>query len=87
MKTEYYELDKIIELNNSQLIVCSSADKIIETFLCNILKNISVDQAIPVLYIDNNITRDCVNSIKKEREVLFENKKYEIQTMYELMRN
>ena len=66
MKTGYYELDNIINLNKPQLIVCSSADCVIESFFTNVLRNISVDQKIPALYIDNNLMRDCTENIKKE---------------------
>ena len=40
MNTGYYDLDKIINLNNSQLIACTSADYVTEPFLSNILKNV-----------------------------------------------
>ena len=44
MKTGFYELDDIIDLNKQQLIVCSSVDNVIEAFLINIFKNIVIDQ-------------------------------------------
>ena len=36
MKTGFYNLDNIIKLNSPQLIVCSSADNVIETFFTNV---------------------------------------------------
>ena len=71
-----YELDDIIDLNKQQLIVCSSVDNVIEAFLINIFKNIVIDQKRAALYIDNCLVKDdCSDIIKKEREMLFENKK------------
>lgn len=58
MNTGYYDLDKIINLNNSQLIACTSADYVIEPFLSNILKNVSVEQKI--------IIHGCGNYIKEK---------------------
>lgn len=85
MNTGYYDLDKIINLNNSQLIACTSADYVIEPFLSNILKNVSVEQKIPALYIDNYLMRDCNEAIKKEREIILNNQNYEIELIPELM--
>lgn len=85
MKTGYYEIDNIINLNKPQLIVCSSADYVIESFFTNVLRNISVDQKIPALYIDNNLMRDCTENIKKEREIIFENKNHEMEIVPMLM--
>ena len=81
MKTGYYDLDNIIKLESPQLIVCSSADNVIETFFTNILKNLSVDQKISALYIDNNLKKDCTENIKKEREIIFENKMHEMEIL------
>ena len=81
MKTGYYDLDSIIKLESPQLIVCSSADNVIETFFTNILKNLSVDQKIYALYIDNNLKKDCTENIKKEREIIFENKMHEMEIL------
>ena len=85
MKTGFYELDNIVKLNSPQLIVCSSADYVIESFFTNILRNISVDQKVSTLYIDNNLKRDCTESIRKEREILFNNKKHEMEIIPMLM--
>ena len=85
MKTEYYDLDEIIKLNKPQLIVCSSADYVIEPLLKNILKNISIDQKISALYIDNDLMEDCTKNIKKEREIIFENKMHEMEILPMLM--
>lgn len=85
MNTGYYDLDKIINLNNSQLIACTSADYVTEPFLSNILKNVSVEQKIPALYIDNYLIKDCSEAIKKEREILLNNQNYEIKLIPELM--
>lgn len=85
MNTGYYDLDKIINLNNSQLIACTSADYVTEPFLSNILKNVSVEQKIPALYIDNYLIKDCSEAIKKEREILLNNQNYEIKLILELM--
>lgn len=85
MKTGYYELDNIINLNKPQLIVCSSADYVIESFFTNVLRNISVDQKNLALYIDNNLMRDCTENIKKEREIIFENKNHEMEIVPMLM--
>ena len=73
MKTGYKELDNLINLNKPQLIVFTSADYIIELFLSNALKNISVEQKLSTLYIDNFLISDCSEAIKKEREVLVNN--------------
>ena len=81
VKTGYYDLDNIIKLESPQLIVCSSADNVIETFFTNILKNLSVDQKISALYIDNNLEKDCSENIKKEREIIFENKMHEMEIL------
>lgn len=80
MKTGFRDLDNIIKLNAPQLIVCSSAYYVIEIFLTNVLKNISVDQKISTLYIDNNLMQNCTEDIEKEREIIFENKMHEMQT-------
>ena len=85
MNTGYYDLDTIINLNNSQLIACTSADYVTEPFLSNILKNVSVEQKIPALYIDNYLIKDCSEAIKKEREILLNNQNYEIKLIPELM--
>ena len=86
MKTGFYELDDIIDLNKQQLIVCSSVDNVIEAFLINIFKNIVIDQKRAALYIDNCLVKDdCSDIIKKEREMLFENKKYEMELIPEFI--
>lgn len=85
MKTGYYELDNFLNLNKAQLIACSSLDHVIESFFINVLKNTSIDQKIPVLYIDNNLMRDCTENIKKEREIIFENKNHEMEIVPMLM--
>ena len=81
MKTGFKDLDNIIKLRNPQLILCVSADYVIEDFLLNIVKNISIIQKKSVLYIDNNLIRDCTENIKKEREIIFENKKYAMEIL------
>lgn len=85
MKTGYYDLDEIIKLNKPQLIVCSSADYVVEALLKNILKNISIDQNLSALYIDNDLMEDCTKNIKKEREIIFENKMHEMEILPMLM--
>lgn len=85
MITGFNELDNILKLNKSQLIVCSSVDPIIEVFLLNIVKSISIDQEIPTLYIDNNLIKDCSENIRKEREILFNDKKHEMEVVPMLM--
>lgn len=87
MKSGYNELDKIVNLNKSQFIVCISKGIAIENeiFFINILKNLSVDQKITSLYIDNNIITDCSKNIQKEREIVFENKKYNMEYLPMLM--
>ena len=86
MKTGFYELDDIINLNKQQLIVCSSVDNVIEAFLINIFKNIVIDQKRAALYIDNCLVKDdCSDIIKKKREMLFENKKYEMELIPEFI--
>lgn len=87
MKTGYNELDKIVNLNKSQFIVCMSEGRTIENenFFINILKNISVDQKISSLYIDNNIITDCSKNIKKERKIFFENQKHNMEYLPMLM--
>ena len=81
MKTGFKDLDNIIKLRSPQLILCVSADYVIEDFLLNIVKNISIIQKKSVLYIDNNLIRDCTENIKKEREIIFENKKYAMEIL------
>lgn len=85
MITGFNELDNIVKLNKPQLIVCSSVDPIIEVFLLNIVKSISIDQKIPTLYIDNNLIKDCSENIRKEREILFNDKKHEMEVVPMLM--
>ena len=85
MKTGFKDLDNIINLNEPQLIVCTSADYVIHPFLSNVLKNISVEQKISTLYIDELLMSDCSEAIKKEREILFNNQIYEIDLLPELI--
>ena len=81
MKTGFDDLDNIVKLKTPQLILCVSSDYIIGDFLLNIVKNISIIQKESSLYIDNNLIRDCSENIKKERKIIFENKKYEMEIL------
>ena len=81
MKTGFDDLDNIVKLKSPQLILCVSSDYIIGDFLLNIVKNISIIQKESSLYIDNNLIRDCSENIKKERKIIFENKKYEMEIL------